>query len=85
MIYLTDPQVLTAEQCISTHCTYRYMVQLASKEVDYEGVPERTQLIDLVVKEPTPEAIALLLEASGYLKDWQIASYWQPTDGCTEF
>jgi hypothetical protein len=61
------------------------MMQLASKEVDYEGVPERTQLIDVVVMEPTPEAIALLLEAAGYLKEWEIASYWQPTDGCTEF
>lgn len=85
MIFLTDPQTLTTKDCTSRDHTYRYIVQLASQEVDFEGVPERTQLIDVVVKEPTSEAIALLLEAAGYLKDWQIASYWQPTDGCTEF
>ena len=37
------------------------MVELASIQVDEEGVPQSSQVIDVVVSSPTPEAIATLL------------------------
>lgn len=79
-------QLLTAPQALvkPVPMTYRYMVELASDELDYEGVPERFITVDVVVTEPTPEAIALLLKSASWLEGYTIVSYWQP-DGCTEF
>lgn len=72
---------LTAPEAISTSAqTYRYIVELASNNCDWEGVPTDWKKIDVVVMEPTRDAIALVIAAAGWLKDWGIADYWQPID-----
>jgi len=65
--------------------TYRYLVQLASYQLDHLGVPEHVQLLDVVVLEPTLEAIISLVTATGWLDSFTMVSYWIPADGCLEF
>ncbi len=72
MTYLTAPDAVQAKQ------SYRYYVQLASKQRDWEGVPEVTRTIDVVVTQPTQNAIVQLINACGWLKDWELVSYWEP-------
>lgn len=60
--------------------TYRYLVQLASYQLDQEEVPEHVQLIDVVVLEPTLEAIKSLIAAAGWLDAFTIVSHWIPAE-----
>lgn len=78
MPYLTAPAVQKTER------TYRYFVELASDELDYEGVPESYQIVDVVVGQPTEEEIQALIAATGWLKGYTMVSHWTPED-CTEF
>lgn len=79
MPYLTAPEARTTKQR-----TYRYFVELASKKLDYWGIPESTMLVDVVVLELTEQAIAILIAAAGWLSGYTIVSHWVPED-CTEF
>lgn len=79
MPYLTAPEVRTTKQR-----TYRYFVELASIKLDYWGIPESTTMVDVVVLEPTKEAIELLIAASGWLSGYRVISHWVPSD-CAEF
>lgn len=62
--------------------TYRYFVELASNKLDYEGVPEHYQIVDVVVTEPTVEAIQTLIAATGWLEGHTMVSHWVPADEC---
>lgn len=64
--------------------TYRYFVELASSKLDCQGVPETSRIVDVVVLEPTKEAIQQLITAAGWLQDYKIISHWIPDD-CSEF
>lgn len=79
MTYLTAPQTQTTKQR-----TYRYFVEIASDKLDYEGVPESFQIVDVVVLTPTRDAIKTLIAAAGWLNAFTIVSHWIPTDS-TEF
>ncbi|MGL4617593.1 MAG: hypothetical protein ACRCZS_00810 [Chroococcidiopsis sp.] len=77
------PQLLTAPEAVKTSLqTYRYFVELASIEsyVDREGfdVPAAYRTIDVVVMEPTTDAIALLISSCSWLQGWQMVSHWEP-------
>jgi len=57
---------------------HRYFVELVSKKrelQDSRAVPVSSQILDVVVVEPTFDAIAKLLTLRDWLKDWQIVSY----------
>jgi hypothetical protein len=73
MTYLTAPDAIGAKQW------YRYYVDLASEERDCEGVPEFTRTIDVVVTQPTIEAIASIVAACSWLKGYEIVSYNEPS------
>lgn len=75
-IYVTAPQARGAQR------TYRYHVELLSKAVDEEGIPEREALLDLVVLEDTEAAIKEAIAEAGYLKDWRIIRHYTSEDGC---
>ena len=77
-------ELLTAPTAFEQPRNYRFMVELASIQVDEEGVPESCQVIDVVVSSPTPEAIATLLGATDRLQDYAIVDYWMPDD-CDQF
>jgi hypothetical protein len=77
---------LTAPESTKTDRTYRYFVELALDKLDHEGVPERFQIIDVVVLEPTEEAIKILIAAAGWLDGWSMVSCWVPeADDCDCF
>lgn len=80
MTYLTAAETQTAKLV-----TFRYFVELASTEVDFEGAPQRCRIVDVVVIQPTREAIASLIAASGWLQGYKMVAYWQPEDGCDCF
>jgi len=70
---VTAPEV--REQNLLGH---RYFVELVSRNCELQDdrlVPVRTQILDVVVVEPTREAIERLLASCGWLRDWQIISY----------
>ncbi len=82
MPYLTAP---TAQE---TKLTYRYFAELASNEFDYEGLATHYRVIDVVVLEPTEEAIKTLIAATGWLKGYALVDFWSPqpeTDEDTPF
>lgn len=76
MPYVTAPKAIEAKQ------TYRYYVELVSLKLDYEGVPERHQIIDVVTVDPAIEAITSLLETAGYLKGYRMVGCWKPETCC---
>ena len=75
--------LLTAPQ-VKPNNAYRYMVQLASNELELEcegvPVPANYKMVDVVVSDPNPDAIATLLQAAGLLDGWGIVSHWSPED-----
>jgi hypothetical protein len=77
---LTVPETLA--QLTQTH---RFMAEVASNKVDFEGVPVDFKTIDVVVMSPTKQAIELLIAAADWLKGYSLVSFWTPEDGCTEF
>ncbi len=81
---LTSPQVLAAP---AAAC--RYMVELASTETELnaEGVPvpATTEVLDVLVGEPSLGAIIKFLDSKGLLEGYQIMKHWIPQDGCDCF
>jgi hypothetical protein len=74
---------VTASTTQKTERTYRYFVELASNKLDHEGVPESFQIVDVVVLEPTEEAIKTLIAAAGWLAGYTMVSHWTPEpDNC---
>ena len=72
MTYLTAPDAISAKQ------SYRYYVEVACLKRDFEGVPEFTRTIDVVVTQPTPDALRQLINACGWLNGYELVSYWEP-------
>jgi hypothetical protein len=69
---------------------HRYYVQLVSKDWELQDdhpVPRKSEVIDLVVTEPTEAAIRELVESVGWLSNWRIVDFWQepPVDGYCPF
>ncbi|OWY63875.1 hypothetical protein B7486_50500 [cyanobacterium TDX16] len=61
---------------------HRYLVELVSKQVELQeerAVPASTRTIDLVVTEPSKEAIASRVAACSWLKGYEIVSYKEPS------
>ena len=56
MTYITAPEARTAKQR-----TYLYLVELASNQLDHDGVPESHRIVDVVVLENTLEAIKTVI------------------------
>ena len=73
---------LTAPSAQKTERTYRFFVELASDKLDYEGVPESFQMIDVVVLENTEQAIKTLIASAGWLAGYSIVAHWVPEDNC---
>lgn len=69
---------LTAPAAQETKLTYRYFAELASLELDYEGLSMHYQVIDLVVLEPTEEAVKTLIAAAGWLQGYTLVKFWSP-------
>jgi len=63
---------------------YRFFVKLASNEVEVdpwdEPVPANFKAIDVVVTQPTQEAIATLIASYDWLKEYSIVHYWQESE-----
>lgn len=76
------PQLLTAPEALSTNHTYRYFCELASTQLDYDGIPETFHVADVVVAEPTQSAIKKALSSGNWLQGYSLVSYWQPEDCC---
>ncbi len=76
---LTAPEAL-AQPALAT----RYMVELASNEVELDAygvpVPSDYKRLDVVVTEPTFDAIEQLLQITGNLDGWGIVNHWTPED-----
>lgn len=75
---LTHPEVAKKQK------SFRYMVNLYSLDLDAWGIPADDITLDVVVTEPTAEAVENFLKTLGWLTDWKIASIWEPED-CDEF
>jgi hypothetical protein len=72
--YVTDPQAQPTEP------TYRFYAELASNELDYEGIPERVCIVDVVVTLPCEAAVRQLLDQKGWLNEWGIIGIWVPEE-----
>lgn len=72
-------QLLTSPEALAQPTqSKRFMVQLESKELDFEGVPEDWKILDVCVTDAA--TIKTLLDAAGYLTDWRIVRHWIPED-----
>jgi len=81
---LTAPQVIAAPaQC------HRFLVELASTETEVDSqsvpVPIATKTLDVLVAEPSLDAINKFLISKGLLEGFQIMKHWVPQDGCDCF
>jgi len=77
------PQLLTAADTLSANQTYRYFCELASTQLDYDGIPETFRIVDvLVMAQPTQSAIENALNSGDWLQGYSLVSYWQPEDCC---
>lgn len=68
---------------------HRFMVELASTETELDAqgvpVPKEYKTIDVVLLEPTKQAIKTLIAATDWLKGWTMVSHWVPEDDCNCF
>ena len=76
------PQLLTAPEALSANHTYSYFCELASTQLDYDGIPETSHVVDVVVAEPTQSAIENALSPGDWLQGYSLVSYWQPLYCC---
>ena len=62
---------LTSPNAQKTQCSYRYMVEMVSHELELDShgipVPKDCQTVDVMVTESGPEALTALLMATGWL------------------
>jgi hypothetical protein len=69
---------LTSDTAHTSPNQYRYFVELASTKLDPDGVPEFWRVIDLVVAQPTKEAVKSAIAQCEWLKGYELVSYWEP-------
>jgi hypothetical protein len=72
MTYLTSTDAHTSPN------QYRCFAEVASIQTDYEGIPEFWRVIDLVVAQPTEEAIKSAIAECEWLDGFELVSYWEP-------
>lgn len=76
-------QFLTSNEATASN-EHRFYVELSSKELELDSqeipVPKDFKLIDLVVAEPTEQAIRAAIAATNWLKGYSIVSWWKPED-----
>lgn len=77
MPYLTQPGAQKTKEPI-----YRYFVELASNQLDYEGVPKSYRIVDVVVLENSEGAIKAVIAAIDWLQGFKIVAIWSPDDSC---
>jgi len=74
--------VVTCPQIYSQKLVgHKFFVELVSRKCelqDNRAVPVSTQTLDVVVVEPTLQAVEQLLAVTGWLESWQIVSYSRP-------
>lgn len=68
---------LTASDATADN-SYRFFAELASTKLDYDGIPEYFRIIDVVVAEPTQQAIEREIAKCDWLKEYSLISYWKP-------
>lgn len=73
--YFTDPQT-----SIPGAETYRYYAELASNELDEEGISERFIIADVLVAINCEAAVRQVLDDKGLLHEWGIVAIWQPEE-----
>ena len=76
------PQVLTATEVIEQKLDgYRFFVELATLELEIDdwGIPvsKDSRVIDLVVAQPSSEAIEQLIALVPFLEGYSVVDYWQ--------
>ncbi len=79
-------QLLTAPETLAQPTlVHRFLVELASTETepDCQGVPvsKKFKIIDVVLLEPSEQAIKTLIAETCWLKGWTMVSHWVPSDG----
>jgi hypothetical protein len=76
---------ITAESATPEN-SHRFFVELASDELELDAwgieVPKDFKVIDLVVSEPTKQAIIEALLGVEELKGYTIVDYFRPLDEC---
>lgn len=77
---LSAPETLTAPAQ-----SHRFMADVASNQLDFEGVPVDVQTIDVLVIDPSEAAIKLLIASTKWLKGYSLIKFWEPEDGCDCF
>lgn len=76
-------ELLTAPEALAqSTLAHRFLVELASIELDFEGVPVDVKTIDVVVTNPNEAAIQLLIATTDWLKGYSLKSFWQPESDC---
>lgn len=75
MTYLTASEAKKTKQQ-----TYCYLVELASKQLDRDGVTESRRIVHVVVLENALEAIKTVIAAANWLSGYTIVSHWIPSD-----
>ncbi len=78
------PQLLTAPEVQAATRTYRYFCELASSQLDHNGVPESCCIVDVVVLDDTLSALETVIAAASWLSGYTIVAHWTPSD-CAEF
>lgn len=79
------PQLLAASEALSTKHIHRYFCDLASTQLDYNGVPEIFRVVGIVLAEPTKSAIEdviSVISSCDWLQSYSLVSYWQPLYCC---
>lgn len=78
MTYITAPDV-TKDKPV-----YRYLVEVISRETDWEGCPLHHEVLDVLATEPRKADLFALLAAKGW-GEYTVVGIWQPEDGCDAF
>lgn len=79
-------QLLSAPGTLTTATpAHRFIVDLTSDDLDFEGVPINFKTIDVLVAEPSKVAIEAAIATDDSLNGYSVKSFCLPEDGCTEF
>lgn len=67
---------------------YRYFVDLVSTDYELQDgypVPKRSETVDVLVVDPSEDAIRLLVASCRWLEGYEIVGCTREDDGCGEF
>lgn len=83
MPLLTDPKIYQG----NLDC-HRFFVQVITNEWEVQdnfAVPKDSEVIDVLVIEPTETAIKKLVAETCWLEGWRVESFWRPTEDSIPF